>query len=464
MANNTNQYHNLTAKELPIKHLNLWDENARFPEKYFKKSEKELVTYFLKNKSFEIEKFATEVVKDFDLPQLEKLVVWEDNNKYIVLEGNRRLITYKLLVNPQLAQDSKIQKIFNELKKSIQIDENFTLEVLVTKEKNDGFRYIDRKHNKGNNEVTWGPVERSNFAQRRPHRSNKDITNVELANSVKKLLLPSEIIESVLGKGYVTTLYRIIDSQPAQKKLGYEVNEDGKLVIKSQKEFDDLLKIIVFNVWKKKSLDGKLEINSRSLNDKNSINNYLSQFNSSNVSDVDMQINQKHTKVDMFGDKRVAKSNDTTERSKRKPIGLFFPSDIPYKLTNTSLRRLYDELKDIPVETFPNAAHDLLRSFLECSLAEFLTQIGKYKKVQANDAHIPKLSEMLTYIINNRVIDDDHIIDNLKEIKSNWNEPYSLQRMNNVNHNKNYTSAESDVRVAWGKMESLFKVILNPDK
>jgi hypothetical protein len=160
----------------------------------------------------------------------------------------------------------------------------------------------------------------------------------------------------------------------------------------------------------------------------------------------------------------ITEAPKVLERSDQHPRGLFVASNVPYKLKNSSVRTLYDELRDIEVASFPNATHDLLRSFLECGLAEYLTQIDEYLKVQKNDLHNPKLGEMLTHIISNRIIDDQHILDNLGDIKSDWDKPYSLERMNKVNHNKDYASAESDVRVAWGKLESFFKVILNPKK
>ena len=64
-------------KEIAIKNLALWDENPRFPEEYFSKSESELIEYFLRKKEFKIESFAKEVAKEFDLPQLEKIVVFQ---------------------------------------------------------------------------------------------------------------------------------------------------------------------------------------------------------------------------------------------------------------------------------------------------------------------------------------------------------------------------------------------------
>ena len=90
---------------ISIKKLSLWDENARFPDKYFNKTEKELIEYFISKKDFKLIEFAEEVVSEFDLPQLEKLVIYELNGKNIVLEGNRRLAVYKLLDDPDLASD-----------------------------------------------------------------------------------------------------------------------------------------------------------------------------------------------------------------------------------------------------------------------------------------------------------------------------------------------------------------------
>ncbi|GAH06268.1 unnamed protein product, partial [marine sediment metagenome] len=102
-------------------------------------------------------------------------------------------------------------------------------------------RFLDRKHNKGNNEVGWNESERRNFAIRRSRGSEKDILRVELTKAVKSLSLPDEIKESVLGKGYVTTFYRIVDSASARAKLGYDISKDGKIRIKNLSEESRLI-------------------------------------------------------------------------------------------------------------------------------------------------------------------------------------------------------------------------------
>lgn len=100
--------------------------------------------------------------------------------------------------------------------------------------------------------------------------------------------------------------------------------------------------------------------------------------------------------------------------------------------------------------------------FFECSLVEFLKHLKEYDKIKKNNEHNPKLGEMFTHLLNNKIITDSNVIQAINEIKSDWDKPYSLERMNMVNHNENYASVEKDTRAAWGKVEKLMIQILNP--
>lgn len=104
--NISKKYPKWSQGNLSIKDLALWDENSRFPEEYFSKKESELIEYFLSKRDLKVENLAKEIVNEFDLPQLEKIVVLKLKGKNIVIEGNRRLTAYKLLVKP-----SKIKRL-----------------------------------------------------------------------------------------------------------------------------------------------------------------------------------------------------------------------------------------------------------------------------------------------------------------------------------------------------------------
>jgi len=152
--------------------------------------------------------------------------------------------------------------------------------------------------------------------------------------------------------------------------------------------------------------------------------------------------------------------------TKKLPKGLFYKSDLPFNVTSTPLRLMYNELNEIDVEHFPNAAHDLLRSFLECSLVFYLKHTGEYKEIKKHNRHNPTLSEMLTFIsgIKCSSIDDANLKQSVKQVQSNWKDSYSLERMHMINHNENWTSTGKEVRSAWGKIEGLFKIILDLEK
>ncbi|HEY5535293.1 MAG TPA: hypothetical protein VIL99_10215 [Ignavibacteria bacterium] len=457
----------IKTRHITITDLKLWDENARFPNKYFNSEESDLINYFLSKPDFKIKLLVEAIINDIDLPQLEKLVVWHDNGQNIVLEGNRRLTAYKLLNNPELTSDSKLKKYFVEQKRKTNISNNFLLECLVTEDKETGYRYIDRKHANSNYEVNWKDAERAHYNVRRGSKIQNELLKIGITKIVKELDLPDEMKDQILGSGYVTTFFRIITSTPSKNKYGYEIDKEGNFTVEDP-NFNEKLKVIIYNVLNKKDFKGK-DVDSRSLNKIDKIKEYIESVKIEDVPKVDEEI-RKNTTENIFGEssliidnannKSIGKSSNL--KSKPNPTGLFFSSDVPFRVGNSNLRILYNELRDINVATFPNASQDLLRSFLECSLIVFFKKTNDYSKILKNDKHNPTLGEMLTYIINGNStsITDKNLIDTINQIKTDYNKAYSLARLHMINHNENWIAVEKDVRATWAKLEELFKILL----
>ena len=107
----------------------------------------------------------------------------------------------------------------------------------------------------------------------------------------------------------------------------------------------------------------------------------------------------------------------------------------------------------------------MLRSFLECAVVIFLKEKKEYLKIKKGSKHNPKLSEMLTYLCSSDCtsLTDTNIKQVIKQIKSEYAESFSLERMNMIQHNENWISSEKDVKAAWAKIESLIKILLNPN-
>lgn len=267
---------NKEVKKIKIRNLKLWDENPRFPEEYFKKDEKNLIEYLLQKEHTRMTDLCKSISENLNLIPLEKLVVWNSENGFIVLEGNRRVSIYKLLSNPEKISDKKNLDFFKEQSKKVKIDENFEVECIVVDDKEEGLKYVELKHlERGYS--NWQESERINFQKRRGISMNdKEVVKLEISKIVKNLDLPQELINSVLGQGNLTTFYRIIASTPAKNYFNYEV-VDNELII-NDKKFYDKLKVIVWQVVNKKDYAGNV-INSRSLNTNEDIEKYLNSLN-----------------------------------------------------------------------------------------------------------------------------------------------------------------------------------------
>jgi hypothetical protein len=139
-----------------------------------------------------------------------------------------------------------------------------------------------------------------------------------MSKIVKSLDLPEELKEQVLGKGYVTTFFRIIDSKPAYDLYGFSF-QDGKLIIKD-KDFKKKLKVIVYNVLEKKTLEGDKEINTRTLNKNPEKEEYLKSIKEEHSEKVDEKI-KDHTQNDLFGNEKInIPSISKAKRNKKTPI------------------------------------------------------------------------------------------------------------------------------------------------
>ncbi len=308
-------------KKIPIVKLSLWDENARFPDQYYNSNEKELIKYFLSKPNFKIKELIEEIVLDYDLPHLEKVVVWDTSDNLVMLEGNRRLTGYKLLANPQIISDidSKLHSYLVEKQKEIGITTDFYLDCLISEDKDQCYRYIDRKHSKGNNQVNWLEPERMNYSKRRGAESQNAKLKIAIINYVRNLDWHKEIKNEILGQGYVTTFFRIIATGPAKDTYGLSTDENGEMTFED-KTFPDKLKVIIHNVIKKEDFEGN-RVDSRELNKNQEIEDYLKNVKSEDVQKVEKEIDD-NKKQDLFGNETISlgKKNSKSKVTKTSNV------------------------------------------------------------------------------------------------------------------------------------------------
>ena len=212
-------------------------------------------------------------------------VVVEQDGKYIVIDGNRRIAALKALQNPNIAPASFVTKI----KKLGPLPQNIQrVNVVVAPSRKDTNKLIASKHTK-NIWRRWKPLMQARFYatllnssnEKRPieslqkefpeHDIPKFIRMLEMHKIAKSFDYPPEITSKIRNERNFrfSTLARVYDNQQVQELLGFTFNNDGTVNIKSERAvFLKTFQRIVSDIATR-------NIDSRSLNRDTQIRDYV---------------------------------------------------------------------------------------------------------------------------------------------------------------------------------------------
>ena len=172
------------------------------------------------------------------LNPLESLAVIMKNKKYIVLDGNRRLASIKLINNPNLIKNNQNAKsFFQNLKNNYSKNLPKKMDCVVFTKK-DANKWIQLKHtgmNGGAGPVQWGNEEKARF--------NSQISGKKLVEHTQVLdfMKANDINVSHISP---TNMERLISSPQARKHIGINFqNNSLDFDISKQKVINNLKKI-----------------------------------------------------------------------------------------------------------------------------------------------------------------------------------------------------------------------------
>ncbi|MFZ2126434.1 MAG: hypothetical protein WAV04_02880 [Candidatus Microsaccharimonas sp.] len=454
---------NWSTESLEIGSLLLWDENSRFPDKYFEKPEQDLINFFLSRKSFKLPSFTEEIVNEIDVPQIERIVVLRDGERNIVVEGNRRLTAYKLLANPELAKGDKNFAHFEALSKRANIDSTFAVEAAVTTIKAQADRVVERKHMKSNNEIGWGDSERAHHSARKGQANRQTQTKVAIARELKKTGLSESLIDQVLGPGYVTTFQRIMSGSAAAEIFEYEIADGGELQV-SDSSFLDKLRVVALNVLEKQSYDGQ-EINSRTLNKNEDIKEYLDGIGDKQIKSAAETI-EKATGTNLLGETTITlegkdkkKTPRTSARKYLIPGSCILQIDGANKINNIYYELQKTIILDDSKQASPNAAAVLFRVFLETSLDYYLEKQGQ--TVKQDDTISSKIPLVVTSMQKSNDNLPAKFFTNINTVASAKPEVSILSIVNfhQYVHSHSTQPLSNDLKTAWDKLQPFFEYL-----
>ena len=416
----------------------------------------------------------------------------ENDGRYIVVEGNRRLAALKIIQNPEFQFIQPIHKkwvndVSVRIKKEIEI-----ISVLIAPSWEACLPIMVLKH-ASEDHSSWKTLMQDylywSYLQENPKTSNDtaaahfNMTPVKFNEYVRRYNL-FRLIKGVDGLSLdvqntawnardipITTFERIIKAKKVSEYLNIPDNwtfEDEKAI----SFFNNAMRDIITDISTGKET-------SRSLNTNAEIEQFFFKYNPK-ISPTKSQASSVSSSGEVSTANSVAviaaistnggagstvgKKPGTTRETKS-----IMRTKIPFNLQNASaLREIYDELYNLKVDDNPNASVALFRVFLDKATRKLLERHGlkkcpvkkkgKWEQKRFTDANF---SECLNYLIQPNV---DYVSDSVKialRLFMNSNQAKNcLSGMNQLIHNHEITYTSDEAKDLWPQLESFVRILL----
>ncbi len=378
----------------------------------------------------------------------ESPVVIKQGNKFVVIDGNRRVVSLKAMAMPGITPKRFQQKIERMMQGYEPINK---IKVVIAPNRNDANQYLAAKHTKTTRRP-WSALRRAYFyyAQKEngvniekliERYENKDIPRYIRMYEMQQIALSlnnisNDVRQNVSSKNFeITTLERLYNDKYVQRKLGISFDQKtGQAFAPKSDLFDKAYsKIITDIVYEKIS-------SRKEIKDVDDRKKYIDGFVSSDI------LSDKAAGVEKFIPKRI-------KISSRK---FLIPSTVNSTLESPAIDRVLKEIQAVNYRKFPNLSTDALRSILEAVLKKYFDRIGnavpksgRFVYLQAVLDHAEKYFQ-----INN----NQEMLQVIKQIKS------KKDFLEMINHNPSVFATFTEAEDSWDAMQELFIFIFKDIK
>ena len=468
------------TRQFSVASLHLDDKNPRLGREITARAPREIIQYLFDNdKALEV----AESIADRGFFANEPLLAIQENGRFIVIEGNRRLAALKALREPGLLNSSFQGKVERLAKRIADIKTLAKIPVTIAPSRRATDKQIAGRHI-GTPVLAWRAENRASFILEKLEEGYKneelstilgfsapDIQNARQTRSIADMARSIDLPEEIKAKldnpkaGIFTTLERVFDSTVGRQYLMVEPDsEHGIKGVTTKHEFLKGFTRLVSDLALNKQ-------SSRTLNKGEDIENY---FKSWKLDERPQKKQGSFVPSDIIEGKSVAsKSSSLTTQAKskkRKQESLtVLPRDFKVKFGNDRLSDIRQELTKLKREDFPNAGAVLLRVFLELSVIDYFSRTGEYEsiirklkeqKVQLPHG-IPTMKQLVKEVIGvakkHLSTADANKVE--KALKYDKAAPFTISDLHGFVHTNDIPS-QRDILQFWTRLEPLFRLML----
>lgn len=363
------------------------------------------------------------------------------DSRFIVLEGNRRLVAIKSLENPDSIAGAVTPAILSALRKlSTQYQQNpiESINCVVVKDREEARHWIELRHtgeNEGAGIVRWGHEESARYRARsgavEPHLQALDLLEKHGA------LKPEQ-----RRKVPATNLKRLLSTPEVREKLGVDILDGDLHVLGNVKQVVKALNYIVNDL-----ASGKTKVEDIYTRDKR-----LEYVNS-----LPANIVVKTTAKGGAGTGTQPQSRRTTTAKLPKQRVKLIPRDCILSIADPRIARIEQELRALNFEDYTNAVAVLYRVFLELSADAYITKHGLSTSNMATLTK--KIQDVANDLVTRKKLNAEQARPVRRAAQADSFLAPSTTLLNAYVHNQYIFPSPGDLRAHWDSLQPFFTAI-----
>ena len=329
-------------------------------------NEADVFDYLLSNEK--VKQLAKHIVDAGSTSPLERIGVFPHpkiKDAYIAVEGNRRICALKLLNDPDRASKEKDRKYFRNLSEKIdrKIEE---INVVVFENKSSARQWVSLRHEGEQDGAGTRPWNTDQIARFNLYGKNKKGPNSQ-AFLLKEYARNEKLLENnEVERISITTLTRFLSNPVIREKFGLVNNKDLTINVPKEEFNRIVLRFLKDASENKNGVSSRTNVEERK--------EYVRKLGEEGI----LPTTRLSESFDVAGLKTETKKTKQ-ERNNKSPDSrkTIIPSSFVAKISNPTLKRLYDELRTLKAEDFPFSATYLFRAVLEQIVILFMKKNGK---------------------------------------------------------------------------------------
>lgn len=445
-----------------ISKLDLDLQNPRYE---VQNSQREALERILLDNSEKTIKLAENIIQNGQNPIDIIAVIESSNNRYTVIEGNRRVAVIKILSKPVLLDSIPAgQGVAPFLKKMKQLagqasEIDFSqIKLVLFSSREEANMWVKLKHtgeNDGAGTVQWDGTQRARF--------RKGDVGLRLLDFGKSQNWFTDSDLTIRGAFPISTFNRLLSDPSVRNILGLELSSGALNSLVARNELAKGVKKIVFDL-----AEGSWNVSK--LKSKADRQNYIEQLPKESLPDVTNS--ETPWAIDHEAPEKELKKNSIVQniRVQKTIRNTLIPKTfkVNSNINSPRLGKIITELKSLSVEKHENAIAVLLRTLIELSVDDFIARknitviqknVKAYQPTLAN-----KVNNVAAYFREQKKLDkaQEHIVNRLTgnndETKADCT---NITTLHSFVHSRHASPIGTELKTIWDNVATFMELVLN---